>query len=74
VTTAWIETDISYTDKPAVGAIAVSTVTTITGGTWVTFNVTTLVLDTVSVAVAFTSASFRGRVRQLRGCSSVLRP
>ena len=74
MTTAWTETGINYTNKPAIGATAVSTVTTITAGTWVTFNVTTLVLDTVAVAVAFTSASMTGRVRQLRGCSSVLRP
>ena len=60
-TTAWAETTINNTNAPAIGS-AVSTVTTITAGTWVSFNVTTLVTGSASVAVAFTSSNTTGVV------------
>jgi hypothetical protein len=54
--TAWTETSITYANAPTYGT-AVSTVTGITAGRWVSFNVTSLVTGNGLVAFALTSAS-----------------
>ena len=61
-TTVWTETGINNTNAPAIGSTAVSTVGTVTAGTWATFTVTTLIAGNGLVAIAFTSASTAGVV------------
>jgi hypothetical protein len=55
-TTTWTETGITYANAPAYGS-AVSTVSNLATGTWVGFNVTSLITGNGAVAVAYTSAS-----------------
>jgi Fibronectin type III domain/Calcineurin-like phosphoesterase len=54
--TAWTETGITYSNAPSYGS-TVGTVTNFAAGTWISYNVTSLVTGNGAVAFAFTSAS-----------------
>jgi hypothetical protein len=54
--TAWTEAGIVYSNAPSYGS-TVSTVTNFSAGTWISFNVTSLVTGNGLVAFAYTSAS-----------------
>ena len=55
-TTAWTESGLTYTNAPAYGA-TLSTVSGFAAGTWLTYNVTSLVTANGLVAFMYTSAS-----------------
>jgi hypothetical protein len=54
--TGWTETGLTYNTAPAYGA-TVSTVSNFAAGTWISYNVTSLVTGNGVVAFAYTSAS-----------------
>ena len=55
-TSAWTESGLTYTNAPAYGA-TLSTVSGFAAGTWLTYNVTSLVTANGFVAFMYTSAS-----------------
>jgi hypothetical protein len=55
-TATWTETGITYSNAPSYGA-TVSTVSNFAAGTWISYNVTSLVAGNGLVAFAYTSAS-----------------
>ncbi len=56
-TLGWTETGITNANAPAYGVTPVSTVSNFTAGSWLSFNVTSLVTGNGTVAFAYTSAS-----------------
>ena len=54
--TSWTETGLTWSNAPAIGTTA-STVSSIASGTWISFDVTSLVKTTGPISIAVTSPS-----------------